>query len=72
MILLRTNNVNSSTKIAEKNYEPSDYQNKNELNAGLAVTHEQVSDSFAEGNSDAVIDNLEGKNVTIKRKGFVK
>jgi hypothetical protein len=63
---------NSSNKVAEKNYEPSDYKSKTELNAGLAVTHEQVSDTWAEGNSDAIIDDLNGKSERIPRTGYQK
>jgi hypothetical protein len=62
----------TNNKVAEKNFEPSDYTSNSALNKGLAVTHEQVSDTWAEGNSDAVIDDLDGENVKIQRKGYQK
>lgn len=61
-----------TNKVAEKNFEPSDYKRSAALNAGLAITHEQVSDTLAEGNSDAVIDDLNGKDEKIKHEGFEK
>ncbi|GGB31607.1 DUF4025 domain-containing protein [Virgibacillus dakarensis] len=44
--------LEDSRKIAEKNYHPSFYQGKNQFEQGLAETHEQVSDDYAEGTID--------------------
>ncbi len=59
-----------SNKIAEKNYQSADYNSKNELDSGLATTHEQVSDTYTEGTLEAKIDNVNGQDIEIPRKGF--
>lgn len=59
-----------SNKIAEKNYQSTDYNSKNELDSGLATTHEQVSDTYTEGTLEAKIDNVNGQDIEIPRKGF--
>lgn len=41
-----------SSKIAKKNYDPSFSQSKTQFEQGLAETHEQVSDDYAEGTID--------------------
>ncbi|MCD8510465.1 MAG: YozQ family protein [Bacillus sp. (in: Bacteria)] len=68
---------NKVEKIAEKNYEVEDYQSSDETAQGLAVTHEQVSDTFTEGTIDAKIDKLDDNGrksgndgEEIPRKGF--
>lgn len=38
--------------IAEKNFEPSNYKSVNDLEQGLAITHEQVNDTLTEGTID--------------------
>ncbi|MFN7250109.1 MAG: YozQ family protein [Anaerobacillus sp.] len=52
---------NSSNEIAEKSFDPSDYCSKNEVEKGLAITHEQVSDTYTEGTIEGEIDNIEKK-----------
>lgn len=59
-----------STNLAARTYSPEDYKRKDELSAGLATTHEQVSDSYMEGEINAVIDDVNGEDIPIKRKGF--
>lgn len=59
-----------SSELADRHYQPEDYQKKDEISAGLAVTHEQVSDAYMEGEIQPVIDNLEGEDVSIERKGY--
>lgn len=44
-----------------KNFQPQDYTSKNELNKGLATTHEQVSDTYTEGTLEAEIDKSREK-----------
>ncbi|MDX5475143.1 MAG: YozQ family protein [Bacillaceae bacterium] len=39
----------SSESIAGRTYEVEDYQREDQLSAGLAETHEQVSDSYMAG-----------------------
>lgn len=59
------NNKKTRT-VAAKTFEPSDYKNNNELEAGLAVTHEQVSDTLTEGTVDGEIDNVNGKDLPLR------
>nr|WP_245203625.1 YozQ family protein [Ammoniphilus resinae] len=58
--------------MAAKNYEVTDYQSGSELENGLAVTHEQVSDVYMEGTVDATIENYQGtgEDVKIPEEGF--
>ncbi len=46
-----------SAKIAEKNFEPKDYQGKTQIEQGLAETHEQVGDDYFEGTIDQELDH---------------
>lgn len=41
-----------SRKVAEKNYEPSNYKGTTQFEKGLAETHEQASDDYFEGTID--------------------
>ena len=59
-----------SSIIAEKTFQPEDYTSKSELESGLTVTHEQVSDTLTEGTIEAKIDNVNGQNIEIPRKGY--
>ncbi|MCD7035665.1 YozQ family protein [Metabacillus sp. GX 13764] len=47
-------------QLAGRIFENQDYEKKDELSSGLAVTHEQVSDSMAEGTIDGVIEREDG------------
>ncbi|WP_066067860.1 YozQ family protein [Neobacillus soli] len=50
--------ANPKKEVAGSFYHPSYYQEKDDLSAGLATTHEQVSDVYMEGDiSAAVFDN---------------
>ncbi|MGC5327625.1 YozQ family protein [Brevibacillus sp. SYSU BS000544] len=63
----------SAKKLADKTYEPADYQSNDEVSKGLATTHEQVSDDYMEGTNDGKIDEYAGtKNVAIPRTGYDK
>lgn len=44
-----------NNKVAGKNFHPSDYQGKTELEKGLSETHEQVSDNYFEGTVDQLL-----------------
>ena len=54
--------------IAGKQYDPSFYQKATEVEAGLATTHEQASDTYMEGTIDGDIDDLNDKSTAIPRK----
>ncbi|MGY0694424.1 DUF4025 domain-containing protein [Virgibacillus sp. FSP13] len=45
-----------SSKIAEKNYDPSYYQGKTQFEKGIAETHEQATDDYVEGTIDQKLD----------------
>ncbi|MGW6300246.1 DUF4025 domain-containing protein [Peribacillus butanolivorans] len=55
-----------SLDIAGRIYDVSDYKRKNTLSSGLAKTHEQVSDTYMEGEMQSVVDDVDGKNIEIK------
>jgi len=57
-------------EVAGSFYHPSYYQEKDTLSSGLATTHEQVSDTFTEGEIGAVIDDVNGKDITIPQKDY--
>ncbi len=57
-----------SQNLAGRVYDPSDYQKKDQLSAGLAKTHEQFSDTYMEGEIGAVIDDVKGKDIPIGKK----
>ncbi|WP_087973929.1 YozQ family protein [Oceanobacillus rekensis] len=44
--------------VADKTYQYSDYYSNDQLSKGMAISHEQVSDTYMEG----TIDRMEGKN----------
>ncbi|MFJ7682221.1 YozQ family protein [Peribacillus butanolivorans] len=54
-----------SLDIAGRIYDVSDYKRKDTLSSGLAKTHEQVSDTYTEGEMQSV-DDVDGKNIEIK------
>lgn len=58
--------------LANKHYEPADYKANNQLDKGMAETHEQVSDTYVEGTIDATIENYQGtgENAQIPREGY--
>ena len=57
-------------KVAGKVYDPSDYKSNSVVSNGIAITHEQSSDTLTEGTIDATIDDLNGKDVKIPRTGY--
>ncbi|MFC0470608.1 YozQ family protein [Halalkalibacter kiskunsagensis] len=56
------NSYQSSEAIAQNSYQPSDYQSSEEVEQGLAATHEQVSDVYMEGTVDRAIPEKRGKS----------
>jgi hypothetical protein len=64
------NNPQKSNDLAGRYYQVEDYQSNDELASGLAMTHEQVSDSYMEGGIRAVVNDVNGKDVEIPRVGY--
>ncbi|WP_026584943.1 YozQ family protein [Bacillus sp. J33] len=56
--------------IAGRYYETEDYKRNDQLSSGLATTHEQVSDTYMEGQADAVIEDVNGVDISIPRKAY--
>lgn len=56
--------------IAGKIYDTSDYQQTNNPSQGLAVTHEQASDSYNEGTIDQVEVNENDGNAALNKRGY--
>lgn len=66
-----------SDKVAETNYHPNQYKSEDDTEQGLAITHEQASDAYMEGEIQARIDQVDDsgglandEGETIPRKGF--
>ncbi|MBB6454093.1 inosine/xanthosine triphosphate pyrophosphatase family protein [Salirhabdus euzebyi] len=58
--------------LSDKVYEPADYKRKDQLSSGIALTHEQSSDTLVEGTIDGKIERENGDEEEIPRKGFNK
>ncbi|MBO8157259.1 MAG: YozQ family protein [Bacillaceae bacterium] len=58
--------------LAEKNDEPEDNQREDDLSRGLALTHEQASDTLTEGTIDGKIERSDGRDEEIPREGYEK
>lgn len=56
-----------SLKVAGKHHQTKDYQGNDQTSTGLAITHEQVSDAYIEGEINAVLDN---ERTEIPHKGY--
>ncbi|MGE6612743.1 YozQ family protein [Peribacillus sp. NPDC076916] len=59
---------NESSEIAGRIYDVSDYKREDNLSSGLATTHEQVSDTYAEGEVKAVVDDVNGRDIELAKK----
>lgn len=55
-------------KLAGRYFEIEDYDKQDETSAGLAVTHEQVSDDYTEGTIDGTIEDVAGENIDLKNR----
>ncbi len=51
--------LENAKEVAEKNYDVSGYKSSNEVEKGLAITHEQATDAYTEGTVEAKIDQLD-------------
>jgi hypothetical protein len=58
-------NSTDSTKIAGRIFHTDDYQKNDELSSGLATTHEQVSDTYMEGEIGGVMEDVAGKDIPL-------
>ncbi|MEH7385344.1 YozQ family protein [Bacillus sp. JJ1521] len=61
---------NSTEELAARHYQPGDYEKNDELSSGLATTHEQVSDSYMEGEIAASSNNTKVKKVESTNEGY--
>lgn len=59
MKMERNNKKEKINQVADKNFQPEDYQQNSELSEGLALTHEQVNDTLTEGTVDGEIDDFQ-------------
>jgi hypothetical protein len=67
----KKNSTNNSTDLAGRTYETSDYQKNDVMSTGLSTTHEQVSDSYMEGEIDtSTDDDLNAKDLPIAQKPY--
>lgn len=62
---MKSKKNSDSTKIANHYYTPDDYKKNDELSSALAITHEQVSDAYTEGEINGVIDAVDGKDIPL-------
>lgn len=61
------NQTRQSEEVATHSYEPSAYNSSNETDQGLAITHEQVSDTLTEGTIEGEIDDITEKEKRFKK-----
>lgn len=59
-----------NTELAGRMYDTSDYKKKDELSSGLAMTHEQASDSYAEGEIGGKIERSSGAEDELNNRGY--
>ncbi|MFD1707791.1 YozQ family protein [Siminovitchia sediminis] len=52
-----------SLKIGGRQFKFEDYHGQDTVSKGLATTHEQVSDTYTEGEINQVIENVDGKDI---------
>jgi hypothetical protein len=61
-------NTKDSTNIAGRIFHTDDYQKNDDLSSGLATTHEQVSDTYMEGEVGGNMENVAGKDIPLKNQ----
>lgn len=61
---------NSTEDLAARHYQPEDYEKNDQLSSGLATTHEQVSDSYMEGEIQAPFNNTNAKEAKSTDEGY--
>ncbi|WP_126425427.1 YozQ family protein [Brevibacillus marinus] len=60
----------TAKQLASESYDVSDHHSEDPVSRGLAVTHEQVSDSYLEGTNDGRVDQNGEKDAEIPREGY--
>jgi hypothetical protein len=65
-------NQNEQLDLAGRQYEVEDYNRNDQLSSGLATTHEQVSDSYMEGEIAPVVEDADGKDIPLKSDSINK
>jgi hypothetical protein len=58
-------NNNKNLELAGRNYQVEDYNRNDQISSGLASTHEQVSDSYMEGEAFSLVGDINGKNISL-------
>jgi hypothetical protein len=66
VLIMNKKNSNETQEIAGRIYDASDYQKSDQLSSGLATTHEQVSDTYMEGEIGCVMDDVNGKDIPLQ------
>lgn len=61
----KTKQDDENLNLAGRTYEVEDYQREDQLSSGLATTHEQVSDTYMQGESDPLIGDVNGRNIAL-------
>ncbi|MFG6117330.1 YozQ family protein [Halobacillus sp. MO56] len=54
---------------ADRTYQPSDYEKGDQFSQGLAITHEQASDTLTEGTIDGQIDQVDEEGKLVSHEG---
>ncbi len=67
--MVNRNQSQDSPEIAGKIYTVEDYKQKDTVSSALAQTHEQVSDTFMEGEIDSVIMEGMAESVASDKQG---
>ncbi|MFX3623400.1 MAG: YozQ family protein [Ectobacillus sp.] len=65
-----SNATEQSGKLADKMYHAEDYNKQDQLSQAFSITHEQVSDCYAEGTIDGAMENVAGKDIPLEGKGY--
>jgi len=67
---LKDNVQNNTNELAARHYQPEDYGKNDQLSQGLATTHEQVSDSYMEGEITAPYNSTNEKKAESSNEGY--
>jgi hypothetical protein len=59
-----------NTDLAGRVFATADYNRNDELSNGLAVTHEQASDSYTEGEAGGKIERPSGAKDELNNRGY--
>lgn len=63
-------NKSKNLELAGRMYDTSDYQRNDELSNGLAMTHEQASDSYVEGQVGGKVKRSLGAEDELNNRGY--